>query len=264
MRFGRIVAGVAALGLLGVAVLPGAAFAHGVVDQVSEGAGGVACRPGRQFVQTFVPQASTLVAVDLKLNNDSSSAFSVSVLIETQDGVELATEPVTVAPGPFAPTTHVEFDPLITLTPGDVYKIVLTPVGAEICVDPSGSYSFGALTLCLADGSCILPPEDLWFRTYAAGPNADADADGDGVSDADDVCPGTDLPDGILQLKVNRFAANTVGVFVDAKRTPSGYTIADTGGCSATQIIAAAGLGKAHARFGVTRSALDTWVASLA
>jgi len=90
------------------------------------------------------------------------------------------------------------------------------------------------------------------------------DADGDGVSDADDVCPGTDLPDGILQLKVNRFAANTVGVFVGAKGTPSGYTIADTGGCSATQIISAAGLGNAHARFGVTRSALDTWVASLA
>ena len=152
-------------------------------------------------------------------------------------------------------------DPLVTLTPGDVYKIVLTPVGAEICVDPSGSYGFGALTLCLADGSCILTPEDLWFRTYAADP--DADADGDGVSDVDDVCPGTVLPDKIPGLKVKRFAANDAGVFVDAKGTPSGYRIADTGGCSATQIIAAAGLGNAHNRFGITRSGLDAWVASL-
>ena len=250
-------------GCLGLAVLPGAAFADGVVDQVSEGAGVAPCRPGRQFLQTFLPQESTLVALDLKLNNDSSSEFSVSVRIETQQGVGLADRAGHSRAGPIRTDDARRVRPAGHVDTGRRVQIVLTPVGAEICVDPSGSYRFGALTLCLADGSCILPPEDLWFRTYAADPDADADGDGDGVSDADDVCPGTVLPDEIPALKVNRFAANTARAFVGAKGTPSGYTIADTGGCSATQIIAAAGLGNAHARFGITRSGLDTWVASL-
>ena len=64
-----------------------------------------------------------------------------------------------------------------------------------------------------------------------------------GAANFADVCPGTVLPDVIPELKVNRFAANADGAFVDAKGVPSGYTIADTGGCSATQIAAAAGLG---------------------
>jgi hypothetical protein len=92
----------------------------------------------------------------------------------------------------------------------------------------------------------------------------DVDDDGDAVADIDDTCPGTVLPDVISELKVNRFAANADGAFLDAAGKASGYTIADTGGCSAAQIIAAAGLGSAHTRFGITRSALDAWVASVA
>jgi len=42
----------------------------------------------------------------------------------------------------------------------------------------------------------------------------------------------------------------------------SGYRTADTGGCSAAQIIDAAGLGTGHQRFGIMQSALIDWIAS--
>jgi Tol biopolymer transport system component len=86
------------------------------------------------------------------------------------------------------------------------------------------------------------------------------DADNDGVSDANDQCSATVLPESFPELKVNRFAADIHGNFIDANEDASGYTITDTGGCSAEQIIAAAGLGTGHTRYGITRSALDAWV----
>jgi hypothetical protein len=53
--------------------------------------------------------------------------------------------------------------------------------------------------------------------------------------------------------------ANAEGVFVDATGDSSGYTVSDTGGCSATQIIEEMGLGGGHARFGITKSVLEDW-----
>lgn len=89
------------------------------------------------------------------------------------------------------------------------------------------------------------------------------DSDGDGVPDASDVCPGTELPDVILGIKKNRYAANSDGQFVDSNGMSSGYSISDTGGCSGSQIIDSAGLGEGHLRFGITQSALLDWIASL-
>jgi hypothetical protein len=90
------------------------------------------------------------------------------------------------------------------------------------------------------------------------------DTDDDGVDDGAEVCPATLLPDKPSHgLKKNRFAADTTGAFVDTDGTPSGYTVADTGGCWATQIITAAGLGNGHTRFGISGSALETWIAGL-
>jgi hypothetical protein len=39
--------------------------------------------------------------------------------------------------------------------------------------------------------------------------------------------------------------------------------VADTGGCSGSQIIEAADLGSGHERFGITMSVLLDWMASL-
>ncbi len=90
------------------------------------------------------------------------------------------------------------------------------------------------------------------------------DADGDGVFDADDVCPGTVLPeDRPAGLRKNRFYANELGNFIDAGGTSAGITVIDTGGCSGIQIIEVVGLGSGHVRFGITRSALEAWIAAL-
>jgi hypothetical protein len=78
----------------------------------------------------------------------------------------------------------------------------------------------------------------------------------------EDLCPGTVLPDVLARhLKKNRYAAT-----VDGFASTDGvvvYTLADTGGCSATQIIERAGLGKGHTKFGISRSALEAWIASI-
>ncbi len=90
------------------------------------------------------------------------------------------------------------------------------------------------------------------------------DFDGDGVLNADDLCPGTDLneapPDG---WRRNRYWTTSSGAFLDPFGRDSGFTIVDTGGCSASQIIEEAGLGVGHSRFGITKSALRQWVSQI-
>ncbi|UQA57269.1 choice-of-anchor L domain-containing protein [Polyangium aurulentum] len=93
------------------------------------------------------------------------------------------------------------------------------------------------------------------------------DADGDGVCGDVDLCPDTALPESVptVKLGVNRFAdTNGDGVF---DTTPSGgvgpqrsYTIADTGGCSCSQIIDNLALGNGHEKFGCSISAMDDWI----
>ncbi len=90
-----------------------------------------------------------------------------------------------------------------------------------------------------------------------------ADTDSDGVLDVNDVCPGTVLPDMAPELKINRYSVNEAGEFVsDGKAAPI-YTIAETGGCSPRQIVEEAELGVGHLRFGLSRSALEAWIAEL-
>ena len=87
-----------------------------------------------------------------------------------------------------------------------------------------------------------------------------ADDDADGVLDEDDWCPGTVLPDVAPQLKPSRYWVTESGDFVsDAPNAPT-YSMADTAGCSASQIIDELGLGGGHARFGLSRSALEQWI----
>lgn len=93
-------------------------------------------------------------------------------------------------------------------------------------------------------------------------PNDDADEDGDGVLGPDDLCDGTTSDVGEFMLLPNRYALDEFGAFVDGKGDESIYTLADTGGCSATQIIEEMGLGRGHSKFGISASVLDAWIAS--
>jgi hypothetical protein len=94
------------------------------------------------------------------------------------------------------------------------------------------------------------------------------DEDGDGVVDADDMCPGTIIPElsvPAVDLGVNRFAL--VDRDFDFNTTPPNgegpgrsYSTTDTAGCSCEQIIFAMGFGAGHTKFGCSISAMDEWV----
>jgi hypothetical protein len=109
-----------------------------------------------------------------------------------------------------------------------------------------------------------------------------ADGDLDGVPDAEDVCPGTVIPEGVptVRLGVNRWALvdddwifdTTVaggGLRSNGKYfglgTPQAepFTTTDTAGCSCEQIIDALGLGQGHVKFGCSTGVMRVWVRSV-
>lgn len=111
----------------------------------------------------------------------------------------------------------------------------------------------------------------LSFSMVAIGQPVDADADG--VDDAVDACLGTPMTDiaGVMGLKHNRYALTDEGSTTfsngEHRKGKGGprpvYTLADTGGCSCDQIIAALELGKGHVKFGCSRGALEDWIEEL-
>jgi len=93
------------------------------------------------------------------------------------------------------------------------------------------------------------------------------DEDNDSVSDAEDICPGTVIPEDVPteRLGVNRFALMDGDAIFDT--TPSRgkgprevFTLSDTAGCSCAQIIEALGLGKGHTKFGCSSGAMREWI----
>ena len=93
------------------------------------------------------------------------------------------------------------------------------------------------------------------------------DEDNDGVSDAEDVCPGTVIPEPVptVQLGVNRFALTDDDATFDTTPPKGGgprkvFTLADTAGCSCAQIIEAIGLNEGHTKFGCSSSAMSEWI----
>lgn len=95
------------------------------------------------------------------------------------------------------------------------------------------------------------------------GDACDPDDDNDGVDDAADVCAATELPEEDHPKLRNRYRVDANGSFVDVRGAWAGFTIEDTGGCTAAQIIDATELGKGHEKFGITQGELKEWVASI-
>lgn len=112
-----------------------------------------------------------------------------------------------------------------------------------------------------ADGDRVADPSDNCRYT----PNPDQeDRDGDGVGTVCDVCSDTLIPEPVptRRLGVNRFAlVDSDGIFDTAKPKGKGpdrhYTLADTWGCSCSQIIERLGLGKGHVKFGCSIGVMD-------
>lgn len=123
-----------------------------------------------------------------------------------------------------------------------------------------------------ACGSDPLDPASLSFDFDGDGsPDCvDPNDDNDTVLDDDDVCIETLIPDPLIptsgELGTNRYALiNGDNTFDTNTSNNQGgeYTIAETGGCNATQIADALSLGKSHYEKGITRSVLEFWIASL-
>jgi hypothetical protein len=157
----------------------------------------------------------------------------------------------------------------LPVTGGRVNAVATGYIDGGGALDLVFADSAGGNRVCLGDGagvfSCVaLASENVETTDVAIIPSA-PDSDRDNVFDVRDVCPdtnplGTATPD---RLKKNRFAVDTAGDFVGKFGASSGYTIHDAAGCDEAQIIESAGLGKGHTKFGISRSALNSWVASL-
>lgn len=112
------------------------------------------------------------------------------------------------------------------------------------------------------DDNCpTVPNEDQAdFDGDGTGDACDDDVDGDGVVNDDDRCADTTVPDApTRELKKNHYAVLSLDGFTD----PAGNveaTLADTAGCSNSQIIAELGLGEGHSRHGITKGILNTWI----
>lgn len=116
----------------------------------------------------------------------------------------------------------------------------------------------------------IANPEQADFDYDGLGDACDPDDDNDGVLDGEDVCAETIIPDRVIptsgELGTNRYALVDNDTTFDtnaAQNDGAMYTLADTGGCNATQIADALELGKSHYEKGITRSVLESWIASV-
>jgi predicted extracellular nuclease len=97
------------------------------------------------------------------------------------------------------------------------------------------------------------------------------DEDEDGVWDGLDYCPGTVIPEAVLEIRlgVNHFAlVDDDGVFdttlPEGEGPGESFDVYDTAGCSCEQIIEAQGLGGGHSKFGCSLSAMRDWVELMA
>jgi hypothetical protein len=127
------------------------------------------------------------------------------------------------------------------------------PGTVQFTFPEDGTYTFEVLTAGAGD---LLPAE----LTISCIPVAPPDSDEDGVLDADDICPGTQLPDVFAAYQPSRYRADVDGLLTSGREHAPVYSLSDTRGCSASQIISALGLGKGHTDKGLTRAHLQAWI----
>jgi len=239
----------------------------------------IASRCATGVAQTFTAGLSgelSLIELELQRAAFAPTTESLSVQIRAGDpsGAVLATASVPAASIPLEPTfawVQVSFGTPATVIAGATYAIVLPPGPFTETTDPTYLW-----TLAFADvyvngvawdhyddtgvWQSYFYGSDRTFRTYVD-ISAPPDEDHDGVLDADDVCPGT-VTDAFPQLMPNRYSYDRTELVSGHPKNPP-RSIQETGGCSAMQIIAAMGLGAGHERFGLSRSALEAWIAAL-
>jgi len=170
-------------------------------------------------------------------------------------GAVLTSQDIVLAASATLAVKMTTLDEPVPLTAGSVYSFA---VANATCQPVLTLFGQGAQY----PGGSAFPSQiadDLAFRLIVE--DSPGDADGDGVTDASDVCADTTLAGGPAKLKPNHYWSTAAG-FVDRAGT-IGFTLDETGGCSAEQIIAAAGLGTGHTKNGISVDAMNAWVASV-
>lgn len=172
-----------------------------------------------------------------------------------------------------------DLDVPVSVVAGATYWVVWDPQGSEQCsctADPADIQQtyWGSNIGTVSGGADWFGPfsftDRRWkFRMFCSD-GSPTDADGDGVADDEDLCPDTALPElaPTLELGVNRWAdVDGDGVFDTRPSQGRGpqveFTLADTGGCSCSQIIEALGIGEGHAKHGCSLGIMRRWVDSL-
>lgn len=259
-------AAMAGMTLAGFLVVGSGAPAHAedvVIDNTSD-RGSYACSYTFNPVgQTFVATATghiTEVGFVARLF-DASMTVDLLVRAGGAGGTVLGTVPVTFTEGDGLSVFTI--DP-IPVEQGQTYALELSD---WTCSDnfsnsigindayPDGSF-YDSEGTQLSGGSW-----DLLFRVLID--TSPLDADGDGVVDARDICADTTFSAAPADLKPNHYWSSSADGFVDPTGSVA-YSLADTAGCSAEQIIAEAGLGKGHQKSGLSIGELRKWIASVA
>lgn len=204
--------------------------------------------------------ASAAPFTEITVVNDRESRLTGTILDEFYIHVPLEEK---IDPCPVLNQVNVRFVSTADPFPDDTLQSSL-----ELSEDSTASFIASSISGCdlvcraivLASGSV----EAVTFEPVVA------DGDGDGVPDEDDICPETIIPDPVIptsgELGVNRYALVDADTMFDtntAQNDGATYTTADTGGCNATQIADALGLGASHYEKGITKSALETWIEGL-
>jgi hypothetical protein len=129
--------------------------------------------------------------------------------------------------------------------------------------------------MCLGGGDRTVPstsidlqPGETVTCTFENTAIADYDFDGDGVLVFDDRCFDTEVDSSMprVDLKKHRYAWHGDGdgdgdsVFISGGDNGPVFTVTDTAGCSAVQIIEQLGLGVGHRKFGLSLSATRMWL----
>lgn len=219
--------------------------------------GWIESRTALEFPITTLPAGATITGATLTLSHAWGNGLdTIAIYGYAGDGTIDAADMVVTGPSVTFPagTTPIIEDHDVTalLTPGVVaagwagFSLRAEPPNF---VEPGSGHSFECPT------NLHFPILTIEYETE------DPDEDLDGVPDPDDLCPGT-VTDSFPQLSEKRYSYDGTGLVSGLAGNPQ-YTIQQTGGCSAMQIIAAMGLGAGHEKFGLTRGALEEWIAAL-
>jgi hypothetical protein len=231
-----------------------------VIDNTTSPLTGAACdfqsRPlGQTFVATATGQISEVSLLTGRMSQERTRELRIRE--GGAGGAVLGTQAVTFTPPGGLHTFAL--DAPVAVASGQTYALELDNWNCD------GGSPHIAFNSGYADGHVYMgqfpnPDLDLVFRVVIE--TAPADADGDGVVDAADACADTTFSAGPAKLKRNQFWSPSADGFVDGTGV-IGFTLADTAGCSAEQIITEAGLGKGHLKSGLSLGEMRAWVASV-